>query len=316
MKNNKCIYFLIGVLFIAVLFFSLTMLRAEENQALDKLLLAEGNQVSHEIRGEMGDTSIQLQGEVRVEGPGTFTFNPREVETLRPDIFQEGHFSLFDVLVYLKEEGHFEMEYELDEELNTYVIHSLDGESDWWYSAYYDRGWPENSVFRMDHYPYKDGMHLEFVQVSADYLNSVYETYRGEVERKQNNDGRVVVPEVIIRGRNTTQLFEDVEINAHDLRDDIFHPGVITAIDVIKSLGEAGKISYDLQWYESLGRAEIVKSYWVNRINDDESYGRCGFVYEAGSPAFRRFRGNHNHIPSDTRVINSPKYVEYFWICI
>lgn len=103
---------------------------------------------------------------------------------------------------------------------------------------------------------------------------------------------------------------------AHNLRTDMIKPGVITAIDVILSLGEAEKITYDLQWYESLGTADVVKSYWVNRINEDESFGRCGFVYEAGAREFSFFRGNHIHIPSDIRVINSPEYVKYFWICI
>ena len=96
----------------------------------------------------------------------------------------------------------------------------------------------------------------------------------------------------------------------------MFQPGVVTAIDTILSLAEAGEITYDLQWYESIGSAGVVKSYWVNRINLDASFGRCGFVYEAGNKTFEFFLGNHNHIPSDIRVINSPQYVKYFWICI
>ncbi len=91
---------------------------------------------------------------------------------------------------------------------------------------------------------------------------------------------------------------------------------VYFAWTTILSLGEAGKISYDLQWYDSIGSAEVVRSFWVHRINADVSEGRCGFVYEAGAREFAFFRGNHNHIPSDTRAINSPEYVEYFWICI
>ena len=51
-------------------------------------------------------------------------------------------------------------------------------------------------------------------------------------------------------------------------------------------------------------------------INDDKSQGRCGFVYEEGSNEFRRFDGNHIHIPSDYRILNSPEYMEWFWICI
>jgi hypothetical protein len=95
----------------------------------------------------------------------------------------------------------------------------------------------------------------------------------------------------------------------------MFQSGVITAIDVVISLAEQGKITYELQWYESIGLAK-VKNYFVQRINNDEGRGRCGFVYEAGSNAFKGFSGNHIHLPSDIRVINSPEYEEWFWICI
>jgi hypothetical protein len=69
-------------------------------------------------------------------------------------------------------------------------------------------------------------------------------------------------------------------------------------------------------WYESIGSAGIVKSYWVEAIDDDRSFERCGFVYESGSRKFEGFIGNHIHLPSDTRVLNSPEYVKWFWICI
>ena len=59
--------------------------------------------------------------------------------------------------------------------------------------------------------------------------------------------------------------------------------------------------------------AEIL-NYFVDGINNDISYGTCGFVYESGSE--RLSYGNHIHIPSDYRVINSPEYVEWFWICL
>ena len=54
----------------------------------------------------------------------------------------------------------------------------------------------------------------------------------------------------------------------------------------------------------------------IDGIDEDKSVGRCGFVYEEGSYQFSSFRGNHIHIPSDTRVLTSPEYIEWFWICI
>ncbi len=268
------------------------------------------------VLGEMGDTAARLTGEVTIDQLGTFSFEPDSVETVRDDIFHEGHFSIFDVLVHLDQTGQIEMDYEFDPGMNTYVITNLNGHGNWWYDAYYDGGWRERSVFRIDHYPYKDKMSLKFVPAAEDYLESVFETYRDEIRRREENDGKLIIPDVYIKGKNEVWHFENVEVTAHNFREDMFQPGVITAIDTIISLGEAGEISYDLQWYESIGTAEVVKSYWVNRINEDQSEGRCGFVYEAGNEEFRFFRGNHNHIPSDIRVINSPQYLEYFWICI
>ncbi len=269
-----------------------------------------------QIFGEPRETKSVREREVTVEGVGTFPFDPADIQTVRPDIFRPGHFSLFDVLHHLYQQELVDLTYSFDESMNTHVIGRLNGEEYWWYDAYYDGGWPESSVFRMDHYPYKDGMFLAFKPLSADRLGSIERIFREEVARREANDGNVIIPEVIIRGRNETLRFDQVEVTAHDLRDDMLQPGVITAIDVILSLGDAGKIRYDLKWYESIGTADIVKSYWVERINDDTAYDRCGFVYEAGSDVFRFFRGNHVHIPSDVRVLNSPEYVEYFWICI
>lgn len=268
------------------------------------------------VFGEVSDTVPKELATVGIEGLGSFTFNPVEIKTVRPDIFKPGYFSLFDVLVHLSETGLIELVYSFDESMNTYVIEELNGRGNWWYSAFYDGGWPENSVFRMDHYPYKDKMSLNFTEDSEGYLDKVYETYRDEIKRRKENSGKIIIPEVIIKGKTENLIFRDVEVSAHNLRSDMFQPGVITAIDTILSLGEAALISYDLQWYESIGSAGVVGSYWVERINEDQSAGRCGFVYEAGDESFRFFKGNHNHIPSDIRIINSPAYLEYFWICI
>ena len=279
---------------------------AEEVQADDE----------NQVFGDISDTAAALSGELEIENIGVFSFNPEDVEAVREDIFKDGYFSIFDVLVHLEKNGQIEMDYHFDQEMNTYVIDSLGGQENWWYDAYYDGGWRERSVFRMDLYPYKDKMTLRFVRASEEYLESVYETYLDEVSRLNENDGKIIVPEVIIEGKDESMVFENVEIKTHSLRDDMFQPGVVTAIDTILSLGDKGNVSYDLQWYESIGTAGVVKSYWVERINDDVSEGRCGFVYEAGDESFRFFRGNHNHIPSDVRVISSPQYVKYFWICI
>jgi hypothetical protein len=251
---------------------------------------------------------------INIEGVGTFAYDASEVTPLRDDLFIEGHFSIFAILVHLAENNEFTMTYHFDENMNTYVIDDINGIAHWWYYAFYDGGWREHSVYRMDHYPYKEGITIRFYKGNEETIEAVYETYREEVLRFNVNGGKIIIPEVIIDGSSTSHTFYDVEVTAHNLRDDIYQDGVITAIDVIMTLADLGEITYELQWYDSIGSAEIVRSYWVHAINDDVQHGTTGFVYEAGNWDYYLFDGNHIHIPSDTRIINSPEYVRYFWI--
>lgn len=260
------------------------------------------------------ETKPKNQGTVQI-GTRTFTFDPTHVGTVRPDIFKPGYFSIFDVLVQLNKQGDINLQYHFDETKNTHIIDSIDQETDWWYQVYYSGGWPERNAFRPDHYPWKDQTTLTFYKETSLRINRIYTVWEEEVTRKNNNQA-VIIPEVEIRSLSFKETFENVTVTAHNLRNDVFREGTITAIDVILSLEEQGKISYELQYYKSVGNAGLVKSYWVESINQDVASGKCGYVYEAGSPEFQFSSGNHIHLPSDTRVLNSPEYVDYFWICI
>lgn len=265
--------------------------------------------------GNIMETAPEQVGEITVEGAGRFEFEPDIVQTVRTDIFKKEHFSVFDILVHLNKQDKINMEYHFNESMNTYVIDSINGEPDWWYMAYYDGGWPENNVFRMDHYPYKDKMYIRIEKYDNTMLGQMYKVFQEEKKKKKLNSGKIIIPEVIINGPKTDVEFKDVEVTPHNLRKDIFREDTITAIDTILTLGDEEKLKYNLKWYESIGRA-VVKSYWVEGLNKDIAFGRCGFVYESGDRDYEGFRGNHIHLPSDTRVLNSPEYLEYFWICL
>jgi hypothetical protein len=257
------------------------------------------------------------EGHITIGNIGEFKFDTDKIKTVRDDIFNNGFFSIFDILVYLDDEGMIEMDYHFEQDMNTYIIDSLNGTEYWWYMAYYDGGWWERNVFRMDHYPYKDKMFIRLYTSGAIQLEEYYKVFREEVKRKENNGGKTIIPELRIQGPNLGKLlFENFEVQAHNLRNDIFKEGTITAIDTIMTLADNGEITYDLNWYESVGTAGLVKDYFVDRVDDDVSEGRCGFVYEEGSKNFELFEGNHIHIPPDTRVINSPEYLIFFWLCI
>jgi hypothetical protein len=264
------------------------------------------------IFGRVEDTTLKLNGEIIISGVGTFDFDPHQIVTKRPNIFQPEHFSVFDIIAHLNETGRIAMDYHFDEEMNTHVIDSINGKQNWWYQVHYDGGWLESNVFRMDHYPVKDQMYIRIFQTSSSEMNAIFEGFRNQIVRNRV-DKKLIIPEVIISGREGTLTFKDVTVEAHNLRNDTFKVGIITAIDVILSLADQGKISYDLRWYSRIASSE-VKNYYVDRINEDEAYGTCGFVYESGEKRFG-FK-NHIHLPSDIRVLNSPEYMEWFWICL
>ena len=256
-------------------------------------------------------------GSVVLDDIGTFGFATDEVVTVRPDIFKGDHFSLFDALVHLDKENQIDLAYHWDEAVDTHVIDTINGREGWWYNAYYANGWREDNVFRMDAYPYKNETQINVVSTRQERLAAIHRTFREEVDRLASNDGQVVIPDVTIHSPVGKWSFQDVEVRAHDVRSDLFQPGVVTALDAIISLAEQKKLS-DLQltWYERIAGADPVDSYWVSRINDAVASGGCGFVYETGPSAFDGFRGSHIHIPADARAIVSPEYALWFWICL
>jgi hypothetical protein len=238
------------------------------------------------------------------------------VDTVRPDIFKPGSFSMFDILVNLAERGLIELQYHYNESMNTHVVDLLDGESDWWYEVTFSGGWRERNAYRMDHYPWKERTHLVFYQEDSSFINKVYAEFQEEIARTIEDGGQTVIPQVFISGPGVEVYALDLVVTSHNLRNETFQDGVITAIDVIMTLADQGLLEYELQWYDSIGDADVVRSYWVEAIDGQRSYGTCGWVYESGSWKFSGFFGNHIHLPSDVRALNSPEYVEWFWICI
>ena len=59
---------------------------------------------------------------IMIEGVGDFEYALSEVWSMRPDIFQEGRFSIFDILAHLDNRSKIDMNYHFDENMNTYVI--------------------------------------------------------------------------------------------------------------------------------------------------------------------------------------------------
>ena len=252
-------------------------------------------------------------GTISIRDIGDFTFDTSQVQTVRPDIFQPGHFSLFDVLVHLAERSDIELDYHFDGHMDTHLIDGINGEPHWWYEARYSRGWYESNAFRMDMYPYKNNSRIIMERESEARLEAIYTTFREEVERLERNGGQVVIPDLAIRSPAQDWAFEDVAVTPHDVRSDVLQPGVVTALDALISLREQGQLpTLKLKWYEAIGRVDPVDSYWVEQVDDAVASGGCGFVYETGPRTFSGFSGSHIHIPADVRVTVSPEYALWF----
>ena len=117
-----------------------------------------GDLEPNNILGSPVDTELTEPGRLTIRNVGEFEFKPRAIDSVRDDIFREGYFSIFDILLHLDARGGIDLAYHFDETMNTHVIDSLNGETHWWYRAYYHMGWGENNAFRMDHFPYKERM--------------------------------------------------------------------------------------------------------------------------------------------------------------
>jgi hypothetical protein len=254
--------------------------------------------------------------QVRI-GDETYKFEPEKVGTVRPDLFLNGtSFSIFDVLVYLNSTREINLTCHYNVTMDTFVIDSLNNETNWWYVAYYTGGSAETNVFRIDHFPWKTGTRMILYQEDPSYINHVYSTFEDEVTRLADNNGTVIIPRVTINGRTFNLEFYNVVTTPHNMRDDIFQNNTITALDVIMSLGDLGNITYELSWYDVLGSAGYVHNYFVSKINTDETVGRCGFVYDIGDEDFKYPGPNYIYLAADARIITSPEYLRFFWDCL
>jgi len=82
---------------------------ASEPEAIDPEF--EAADKKNQVFGEVSETAATGAGEIEIDGLGTFSFDPQKVETVRKDIFREGYFSIFDILVYLAQDGQIDMDY-------------------------------------------------------------------------------------------------------------------------------------------------------------------------------------------------------------
>ncbi len=242
-------------------------------------------------------------------GGTKYEFDPNEVNSVRPDLFQNGSFSVYDILVHLNSTDQISLISHFNSSMDTYIIDSLNGNTDyWWYHIYYSGGDIEKNVVRMDHYPWKPGSRIIMYHESESYINAAFSLFTEEVSRYAYNNNSIIIPRVNITGHSFSVEFYNVTVVPHNKRNETFKNGVITALDVIMTLGDLGSITYNLTWFESFRGASYVHSYFVSKINTDETSGRCGFLYDVS--------GSFIYLSADERILTSPESINFYWGCL
>jgi hypothetical protein len=265
-------------------------------------------------------------GTLEIRGVGRFTFDPSTIATLRPDVFVAGHLSAFDVLAAVAASGAFDLTYAYDEAQASFVIETINGLAGWWYDVKLPGGAFERTALRMDAYPIRGGSEIYVYLEDEARLAAIHEGFRDEVALRDSNGGAVVVPIVTIKGPRATASFENVTVTAHGARRDVFQPGVITALDVLLSLGQQGRLSgIDLTWHESLGEILGVTHYMVDWISHPTMLGEpdaaCGYMDQSATEVVRAFLTPHSHsvteihLSPDLEPLVSPGFVEWQWLC-
>jgi len=250
----------------------------------------------------LGNPEIEIGGTI-------YRFDPSEVESVRPDLFQNGSFSVFDILVHLNSTSEISLNAHYNVSMDTYVIDSINGAIGyWWYRIHYSGGSTETNVDRIDHYPWKPGSVITLYHESESYINDAYSLFEEEIARFAHNNNSIIIPTINIIGHSFSEVFYNVTVVPHNLRNETFTNDIITAIDVIMTLGDLGNITYELTWFESFRGASYVHSYFVSKINSDETIGRCGFLYDVSESFI--------FLSADERILKSPESVRFYWGCL
>jgi hypothetical protein len=228
--------------------------------------------------------------------------------------------------VQIAASAQIDLQYAYDEAEATYLIQSINGLDGWWYDIRLPGGAYERTALRIDAYPVKDGASIYVYLEDPARLAAIHTSFREEVALREAHDGQIIVPVVRVKGPRSTITFSDVLVTAHNARPDVFRPGVITALDVLLSLGEQGKIAgLDLTWHTTVAGVPGVNHYMVDWISAPDMLGQqdssCGYMDEAATEGLRAFLTPHSHatteihLSSDLEVLMSPGYVEWQWLC-
>lgn len=296
-----------------------------------------------------GERRPATQGSSAVIRGREYSFNPGDhaVPTVRPDIFAPGYFSLFDMLLFVAERNSIPIAYHWDEDCQTHFIDSVDGiAGNFWYHFSYDagNGTPNELRFRRqirwDELLWQPGSWIE-ISIGDD-LEELRREFTEEIARERQfghlvPDVRIQVNASPYRGNppeshriTVVKDFQDVLVTPHNLRQDgtdslyrtPYQPGVVTAMDLLFSLQDQGKLDLVGTAYFTHLAGKVMESYRVRALGfPDEGLahasGNQGFVYTTGNGTRNRLANDADrkqHVHADIQVIHAPDFALWRWI--
>ena len=63
-------------------------------------VISPSSNLDNRIIGQPKDTEVRLEGMISIESIREFKFDSKDVSSSRPEIFRDGHFSIFDILLH------------------------------------------------------------------------------------------------------------------------------------------------------------------------------------------------------------------------
>ncbi len=291
----------------------------------------------------------EIPGSIVRIGSTNYSFDPEEHEitSTRPDIFAEGYFSMFDVILAVAKQQNIPVEYSYDSSRKSHFITHLNGiQDDYWYHFSYDAGSGNSNEikyrrqYRWDEALWRPGVWIQVV--TGENLDEIKAEYLEEIEREKSQGN--VIPRVSISinpseyngnpeesGRITvSKSFTNVQVSAHNYRADgynshhskPFQPGVKTSMDVLLSLVDQGELTVVTGVFYTHFAGNYLDSYYVVEMGFPEegiahSSGRQGFVYTTGNGINFKLANqadNKFHMTSDISVIHAPDFCRWRWI--
>ena len=201
-KSTKIIVALVGMILITILLISIIYISKEsknEDYVIDN---------NYEIVG--------INASLSIKNIGDFTFVPEDISTMRSDVFKNGEFSIFDIVVYLDRTKQIDADYHFEETIDSYIIDSINGTDNWWYEVKNPSGMIDSRKIFMDSYKYDNKLSYELINISDDEFTQIYGAFENEKDKTNPQQQLLILSEKLIQQLSDGELSETIILELED----------------------------------------------------------------------------------------------------